>query len=107
MTINGVEYNFDITPYTYAQKYPNFKLLYKFSSQLYLNKFLTYLFNEKQSNICKKKFGLNVDLHLLERIKEYSLTEKRGFRIIKISNDEVKEYNSLKDIKIIPSFDIK
>ena len=47
MTKDGIEYDFNITPYEIMKKYNGIILTYKFSSELYKNKFIMNTLNKK------------------------------------------------------------
>jgi len=101
MTKDGIEYNLNITPYVFKHYYYDLEITYKFSSQLYLDKFLEFICNDESESV--RVNCIKADLRLLKDIKAYSKIEKRGFHIVK--NDEV-IFNNLNDITVIPRFDI-
>ena len=80
---NGVAYNLENTPYIYKVGYGEEVYEYKFSSKLYLDKFMSKSFDyRKQVNeSLTKRFGFAIENNLLADIKLYSTIEKRGFLI--------------------------
>lgn len=105
MTKDGIEYNFDITPYHVEKKYNGCILTYKFSSDLYKNKFIMNTReNFKKVDKKLKTIGINFEIGILEDIKEYVKIEKRGFQIV---TSHLTKIRSVKDLKIKTSFDIR
>lgn len=88
LTTRGICYNLKKTPYTLIVNYENIDLEYKFSSQLYKDKFLSKLGSNRDNinSSLSKRFGFTIVNNLLCDIKLYSMTEKRGFLIM--TNDE-------------------
>lgn len=107
MTKDGIEYNLDITPYVYNEIYGTMLITYKFSSQLYLDKFLSFICNEysyiKDDEKLYKKYGIKFSLKMIYDISYYSRLEKRGFQIVK--NNE-KKYNNKNELQITLDFGI-
>lgn len=104
MTKDGIEYNFNITPWTVEKKYNGCILTYKFSSELYKNKFiLNTKDNFKKVDKKLKTIGVNYEIGILEDIKEYVKVEKRGFQIV---TSHLNKINSIKDLKIKSTFDV-
>ena len=102
MTKDGIEYNLNITPYSIKFMYDDVSILYKFSSELYMNKFIEK-HNTKTKETKESKLWLNADLTLLQDIKNYTIIEKRGFQIVK--NDK-ETFTSIEMIKVKAVFDI-
>lgn len=98
MTKDGIEYNFDITPYIVSRNYGELNLKYKFSSEMYMNKF-----KEKALINNTKLYPYGADLHMVDDLKDYDKIEKRGFQIIK--NDKIRILNP-ELMKVQITFDI-
>jgi hypothetical protein len=83
LTRNGVAYDLDKTPYVYKIGYGDNVYEFKFSSKLYLEKFMQKSFeHRKQVNeSLTKRFGFVIESNLLADIKLYATIEKRGFLI--------------------------
>jgi hypothetical protein len=79
----GVAYDLENTPYVYKVGYGKDVYEYKFSSKLYLEKFMNRSFDyRKQVNeSLTNRFGFTIENNLLADIKLYSTIEKRGFLI--------------------------
>lgn len=84
LTTRGICYNLKKTPYTLIVKYENIDLEYKFSSQLYKDKFIDRLVGNRENinSSLSKRFGFTIVNDMLCDIKLYSNTEKRGFLIM-------------------------
>jgi hypothetical protein len=100
MTKDGIEYNLSITPYVVNKEYNAINVIFKFSSEMYRDKFSAYmndtaLKNDRNSKTLKK-YGFLFENHLVEDIRKYTTLEKRGFQIIMDS----KKFESVKDIKL-------
>jgi hypothetical protein len=80
---NGVAYDLENTPYVYKMQYGDNVFDFKFSSKLYMDKFMCKSFdNRKQINeSLTKRFGFAIENNLLADIKLYASIEKRGFLI--------------------------
>ena len=102
MTKDGIEYDFDITPYEVQKKYNGTILTYKFSSEFYKNKFVV-LSGITEVERDMRKLGINCDVTLLRDIKLYSKIEKRGFQIVTSHLNKIDKMNELK-VKI--SYDV-
>lgn len=102
MTKDGIEYNFDKTPYETTKKYNGCVLTFKFSSEFYRNKFVI-LSKEPCVNKKMKMLGISYDETLLKDIKLYSIIEKRGFQIV---TSHLTKISNLKDLKIKVSYDV-
>lgn len=84
LTKGGITRNFQETPFTKKIWYgSNNYMIYCFSSQMYLNKFIERLEEnrEKISISLSNRFGVEVRNEVLCDIKLYSSIEKRGFYI--------------------------
>lgn len=83
LTRNGVAYDLKKSPYKFSIKYDNEILTFKFSSELYLNKFKSRIDSNRLSitNSLSNRFGFNICNNKLCDIKLYSIIEKRGFLI--------------------------
>lgn len=104
MTKDGIEYDFNITPYKVEKVYSGLKLTFYFSSSLYMQKFKLNWSNFKISKL--EKIGLNFDFRMIQDLYNYCVLEKRGFRIDyeNITGNTVsfnrKRFNSIDEIKI-------
>lgn len=85
LTRSNIAYDLSISPHRLTVHYGEHSLMYVFSSDLYLRKFL-----EKQTahreQLCvslSKRFGVEVRMSLLSDIKLYTTIEKRGFLLVK------------------------
>lgn len=98
LTKSGVAYDLSVSPHKIEMNYHDNKLIYTFSSQLYKNKFMEKMTeNRKKINhSLSKRFGFNIENNMLCDIKLYITIEKRGFLI-----DNTKErYECLSTIKL-------
>ena len=99
LTKSGVAYDLTISPHRYEVIYNNeSKLIYTFSSNLYLTKFQEKLVEhrEKVNKSLTKRFGFGIENNQLCDIKLYTMIEKRGFLI-----DNTKErFECLSSIKL-------
>ena len=79
----GVCYNLAETPFLYEIEYDDHVLIYHFSSELYKNKFIESLENERSliTESLSNRFGFKVMNDLLSDIRLYQKIEKRGFLI--------------------------
>jgi len=102
MTKDGIEYDFNITPYETVKKYNGCILTFKFSSEFYKNKF-DILSRETQLNKKLKIVGIDYDETLLHDIKLYFLIEKRGFQIV---TSHLTKINKVTDLKVKISYDV-
>ena len=83
LTRNGISYNLEQSPYKVVKTYSNTEIVYKFSSQLYVNKFTTRIDNnrKKVNDFISKKYKIDFSNDILSDLNLYSETEKRGFFI--------------------------
>lgn len=102
MTKDGVEYDFDITPYKVDKKYNGTILTFKFSSEFYKNKFVI-LSKESRVNKKMKVLGISYDETLIHDIQLYSAIEKRGFQIV---TSHLTKINKVSDLKVKISYDV-
>ena len=102
MTKDGIEYNLSITPYVVNKHYNAINVTFKFSSELYRDKFQSYINDTHliadRNNKTLKKYGFLFENHFVDDIKKYHSLEKRGFQIL-VDN---KKFESIHDI----SFDL-
>ena len=99
LTRNGIAYNFDISPYKATVNYSkDDSITFTFSSELYKEKFLTKLDENRSiiNNSLSKRFGFDIVNDKLSDIKLYSSTEKRGF-LLEIKDNK---YSCLSTIKL-------
>lgn len=83
LTRNGISYNLEQSPYKVVKTYNNTEIIYKFSSQLYVDKFTTRIDDnrKKVNDFISKKYKVDFSNDILSDLKLYSETEKRGFFI--------------------------
>lgn len=101
MTINGIEYNLDLSPYAVEVEYGKIKIIYTFSSKLYVDKFMVYLNSkeilEKNKKLQRKLFGIGQNFRILYDLNKYKNLEKRGYLVYynnkKITKSEDLEIN--------------
>ena len=81
LTRGGVAYNLDSSPFRYRMDYEDFYVTFIFSSELYMNKFITNSRKNRNkiNTSLSNRFGFNVQFDLLSDIKLYTSIEKRGF----------------------------
>ena len=80
---NNIAYNLYKTPHLLAVGYDDQKIIYHFSSELYMNKFVQRL-EENRDSIKKSlsgRFGFNINCDTIADLRLYSSIEKRGFLI--------------------------
>ena len=102
MTKDGIEYDFNKTPWETIKQYNGCNLVFKFSSEFYKNKFII-LSRETHLNKKMKMLGISYDETLLHDIKLYSVIEKRGFQIV---TSHLTKISNLKDLKIKVTYDV-
>lgn len=83
LTRNGIAYDLKTTPYLHCVIYEKDGVEYRFSSELYKEKFIAKLENhrEKINESLSNRFGFNVKNNILSDLKLYTTIEKRGFLI--------------------------
>lgn len=101
MTKDGIEYNLEITPYFVEKEYNGSILKYKFSSDLYKNKFLILSKYTPDNKFMKK--GVEIDRTLENDLLLYSAIEKRGFLI---ESSFLSKITKLSDIKIKITYEV-
>lgn len=114
MTKDGIEYNMDITPYIFTQKYERFDLTFKFSSELYMNKFMLKVQANRKVKPFKMLYpahNIKLDVKIIDDVVAYERIEKRGFQVIKrenktFYNENDKKFHSLKEMKITSYYEI-
>lgn len=81
---NGIAYKFDTSPYELKVRYHDFNLIFRFSSENNIKKFLTKQDSnrEKLQISLTKRFKINLSLDLIADLKLYSQVETRGFLIL-------------------------
>lgn len=84
LTRSGIAHNLSISPYKVVVDYQSGELTYVFSSELYKNKFIDKLEDnrEKISKSLSNRFGFTVINNMLADVKLYITTETRGFLIL-------------------------
>ena len=87
LTRDGITYNLEESPYTYTMEYGYERLMFHFSSELYLGKFIErYIKNREEVNSSlTKRFKIEIHNDMLADLKLYSSIEKRGFYIATIN----------------------
>lgn len=96
LTRNNICYDLEKSPYKVIVDYDGIEVEYRFSSELYVNKFCEK-FVDNRININKSlsnRFGIALKLNRLADLKLYITIEKRGFLIYQ--NGE--KFDCLKDI---------
>lgn len=84
LTRSGIAYNLEDSPHMETVEYPNAKITYIFSSDLYKRMFLEK-FDKNREDINKSltnRFGFQIINNILCDIKMYLTVEKRGFLIL-------------------------
>ena len=83
LTRSGIAYDLNISPHIHEIDYKDNKIKYIFSSNLYKEKFIEKLEeNRKQiSEGLSKRYGFKIMNHIISDLKLYSKIEKRGFLI--------------------------
>lgn len=83
LTRNGISYNLEQSPYNVVKTYNNTVITYKFSSQLYVDKFTARIDDNRKkiNNYISKKYKIDFSNDILSDLNLYSETEKRGFFI--------------------------
>lgn len=79
----GIAYNLEQSPYKIDKVYGDNKITFKFSSQLYINKFNERCENNRKSinESISKMFKIDFSNDILCDLKLYSDIEKRGFYV--------------------------
>ena len=87
LTRDGIAYNLEESPYTYTMEYGYERLMFHFSSELYLSKFCErYIKNrEEVNNSLTKRFKIEITNNMLADLRLYANIEKRGFYIASIN----------------------
>lgn len=83
LTRNNICYELEKSPYKVIVDYDDIEVEYRFSSELYVNKFCEK-FVDNRININKSlsnRFGIALKLNRLADLKLYITIEKRGFLI--------------------------
>lgn len=85
LTRSNIAYDLNISPHIEEIEYPEYKIKYVFSSQLYRIKFLSKIGENRRmiNHSLSNRFGFNIDVELLSDLKLYTSIEKRGFLIFK------------------------
>ena len=85
LTRSNIAYDLNISPHSATVDYDNGSIRFIFSSNLYKEKFLERLQDnrEKINESLSNRFGMNVDVPILCDLKLYTTIEKRGFLIFK------------------------
>lgn len=87
-TVNGIYY--DINDSDYIYEYKNYR--FYFTSEVYKRKFIERLNDEINIETLKfyEKYKINVEIEDLIIIKLYQKIEKRGFKIEKVLDNDIK-----------------
>lgn len=98
LTVRGIAYDLELSPYKSEIIYNQEKITFKFSSKMYETKFNDKLVENRNkiSTSLSNRFGFNISNDLLSDIILYSKIEKRGFLII----SEKEKYRCLSSIKL-------
>ena len=83
LTRSNIAYDFNISPHKIILKYDTQDITFVFSSNLYKNKFLAKIVEnrEKINNSISSRFGMTIKNDVLCDLKLYTTIEKRGFLI--------------------------
>lgn len=97
LTRNGISYNLEKSPYNITKNYDKNEVVFKFSSQLYIDKFNSRVEENRKSinESISKRFKIDFSNDLLCDLKLYSEIEKRGFFIF-INGSECKCLSNIK-----------
>lgn len=92
MTRRGIEYNLEISPYTYKLE----NITYYFSSTIYRNNFIENYENNRKliGDKLFKRYGLKIEYNEYFDLILYSIIEKRGF-YIKVGDKPCQKVNNL------------
>lgn len=98
LTVRGIAYDLELSPYKSEIIYNQEKITFKFSSKMYETKFNDKLVENRNkiNTSLSNRFGFNISNDLLSDIILYSKIEKRGFLII----SEKEKYRCLNSIKL-------
>ena len=94
LTRAKIAYNLHISPHIVEVDYEGKKVTYHFSSELYTNKFLSRMKDNREiinESICNR-FGININLDILADLKLYNTIEKRGY-LISIDGEQIECQN--------------
>ena len=96
LTRANVAYDLNISPHRLTISYSQDDITYVFSSELYRNKFLAAIHENRNkiNHSLSNRFGFTIRNELLCDIKLYTSIEKRGFLIIK-GQDKVECLNQV------------
>lgn len=83
LTRSNIAYDFNISPHDITLEYDNQDITYVFSSNLYKNKFIAKVAENraKINHSLSNRFAFNVQNDVLCDLKLYTTIEKRGFLI--------------------------
>ena len=83
LTRRGVCYDLSKTPYTHEEKYDKTTIKFMFSSQIYLDKFIEKLEENRRkiNDSLKKRFKFNIKQDIICDLRLYYSIETRGFLI--------------------------
>lgn len=93
---NNIAYNLYKTPHLLAVGYEDQNVIYHFSSELYMNKFVQRL-DENRDSIKKSlsgRFGFSINCDSIADLRLYSSIEKRGF-LISVNGEYVECLNNI------------
>lgn len=83
LTRNNIAYNLENSPHILKMEYSGQEVIYHFSSELYIKKFLSR-FKDNRKTIegsLFNRFGFHINIDLIGDFRLYSSIEKRGFLI--------------------------
>ena len=85
LTRSNIAYDLSISPHRVALSYGENSLEYVFSSNLYKNKFLEKMTENRESinKSLTKRFGVEVNIPIIADIRLYTTIEKRGFLLVR------------------------
>ena len=104
LTRRKVALDLRYSPYEYTVHYPEYRIKYIFSSELYRDKFKERIRENRETinNSLINRFGFDIEVNPLCDIKLYSSIEKRGFLILKEGSSE--EWQTINDIEKLRFF---
>ena len=104
LTRRKVALDLRYSPYEYTVHYPEYRIKYIFSSELYRNKFKERIRENRETinNSLINRFGFDIEVNPLCDIRLYSCIEKRGFLILKEGRiEEWQTINSIEELTFL------
>lgn len=90
LTRNNIAYDFKISPFIHNVEYENKSYRYVFSSELYKNKFIERIKENRETinSSLSNRFGFKIKNDILADLVLYRKIEKRGFLVF-INEEEL------------------